>query len=55
LYAKVSGFRLDTPSQASGFTGTTWAHEWAPGAFAMEAYTTTTAADIQIAAFIKAL
>lgn len=55
LYARISGFRLDTPPQASGFTGTTWQMESFPGAFALEAYTTTTAADIQIAAFIKAL
>lgn len=55
LYADISGVRLNTPGQASGFTGTTWQHELWPAAFAMEAYTTTTAADIQIAAFIKAL
>jgi hypothetical protein len=55
LYARVSGFRLDTPPQASGFTGTTWQMESFPAAFALEAYTTTTAADITIAAFIKAL
>jgi len=55
LYAIVSGFRLDTPPQASGFTGTTWVHETFPAAFALEGYTTTTAADITIAAFIKAL
>jgi hypothetical protein len=57
LYANITGARLNTPTVASGFTGadTGYILETWPAAFAMEAYTTTTAADIQIAAFIKAL
>jgi hypothetical protein len=55
LYADVSGFRLNTPTQASGFTGTTELMEVFPAAFALEGYTTTTAADITVAAFIKAM